>query len=395
MNKLSRTSLLVAISGSVFVSAALAQAPVPGEKWRQTMSMKMAGMSMPARTQEVCVPVGRANDAVSQANDNGRCEMTERTQSARGFTANMACGGKEPTVGSIEVLTLGPDKNRSTMKMRPKGSPAGGAEEMVMITEGQKLPGSCDAAEMERKMNSMITQAKAQGDAEMRKVCADFAAKVRKDPATIADGLYAIIPTIAGVPAQCTGAAEKQAVCAAAETRPGFSRLNQMTAESRAAVSQRTSGPQPKALGLTDAMKFCGLAVEPLQSRLVDEAEKENAWPFFMRYAPKARSDVIGKRECTGRAFTEARSPRFASFCQSWGLRATGKVSLDEETGPSATRSAGSSASAGAPSGTAAQESTAIPAETPPEQPASTKDKATDALKKGGKVLRGIFGGGN
>ncbi|HTY93730.1 MAG TPA: DUF3617 family protein [Steroidobacteraceae bacterium] len=110
-----------------------------GELWRQTTSMQMAGMAMPARTFEVCVPPGKADEALSKPQGPGmgdNCSLQDAKREGNRFTAKFICTGKQPMQGTVESIFEG-DHTRTTMTMSM------GGQSMVMKTDSQKLGTPC------------------------------------------------------------------------------------------------------------------------------------------------------------------------------------------------------------------------------------------------------------
>ncbi len=131
------TAVLLVVGAQMI---ALADDKPAGEMWRETMSMEMAGMSMPPRTMEVCLPAGKAQEALSKP--QGAPGMGEtaasRMPSKEGnkFTAKFICTGKQPVQGTIENIFEG-DHAKITMTMALSG------QQMTMKTDSQKLGTPC------------------------------------------------------------------------------------------------------------------------------------------------------------------------------------------------------------------------------------------------------------
>jgi hypothetical protein len=118
---------------------ALAQDKPAGETWKETTSMEMAGMSMPPRTMEVCVPAGKAQEALSKPQGPGmgdNCSVQDAKHEGNKFTAKFICTGKQPVQGTIENVIEG-DHSKGTMTLSMAG------QQMTMKTESQKVGTPC------------------------------------------------------------------------------------------------------------------------------------------------------------------------------------------------------------------------------------------------------------
>jgi Protein of unknown function (DUF3617) len=114
----------------------LAQQKVAGELWRQTTSMDMKGMSMPSRTMEMCVPVGKANETLSRP-QNSDCKVYDAKTVGNRFTAKMSCTGRAALEGEIETVTEGKTV-RGTTHMKMQGG------EATMKFESTRLGTACE-----------------------------------------------------------------------------------------------------------------------------------------------------------------------------------------------------------------------------------------------------------
>jgi Protein of unknown function (DUF3617) len=130
------TALVVILGGQV---VALADDKPAGETWKTTVSMEMPGMSMPPRTMEVCVPVGKAQEALSKPQGPGmgdNCSMQDVKHDGTKFSAKFICTGKQPVQGTIENVFEG-DHSKGTTTISV------GGQQMTMKTEGQKVGTPC------------------------------------------------------------------------------------------------------------------------------------------------------------------------------------------------------------------------------------------------------------
>ncbi len=132
----------LAIVGAQVV--ALADDTPAGETWQVTMSMEMAGMSMPPRSTQVCVPKGKAQEALSKPQGPGmgdNCSVQDAKREGNKFSAKFICTGKQPVQGTVETIFEG-DHAKTTMTMQMNG------QTMTMKNESQKVGTACTPKSM-------------------------------------------------------------------------------------------------------------------------------------------------------------------------------------------------------------------------------------------------------
>jgi len=130
-------SAFLAILGAQVV--ALADDSTAGETWQMSMTMEMAGMSMPAHTMQLCVPKGKAQETLSKPQGPGmgdNCTLQDATHDASHFSAKFMCTGKQPVQGTVETVFEG-DHAKSTVTMQMNG------QTMTMKNEAQKVGTPC------------------------------------------------------------------------------------------------------------------------------------------------------------------------------------------------------------------------------------------------------------
>lgn len=349
------------ILAALMSAAAFGQAPVSGEKWRQTTTMEMEGMSLPGRTDEVCVPAGKAAEALAGPQD-ANCSTYDVNQSGNRLTAKVRCTGKDAMEGTLEQVIDGPDRYRSTMKMRSADG------EMTLRVASAKLPGACDATAAERRVKALMAKAQQETDKNLAAQCRSSADEIKSKPASVVGGSRMFFPSSKGDAPICNDASQRAAACAALGTRQGFaaSRRNE-------AISVQ------QGYGLERLLKLCSLgSVEALRTKLVAEAEQEGDWDFLRAEAPQLVDSLV-KRECAGRRYSRDIAPRYRTLCSS----AATAAAEPPDSGAAAV-AGGSDAAATEPSASA----------TTPDQPPGAVGKAKDVTQKAKKALRGIFGGG-
>jgi hypothetical protein len=320
----------------LLLSAALVAAPAvaadgqtePGVKWKMTTSMSAMGMSMPPRTFEMCVPAS-SNETPMAMEKN--CEVQSRQRTANTEIIKFHCSGKDAMDGTVEIKHLGPDHYHSKSHM----TSADGA--MDAETDGEKLPGACDAGAMKRKVAAIV----AQGTAMTAKMCHDGAAS-------------ASIGAFTGPHPTCTDPADKQTFCA---TVQGYKPFKDLSFVARHATDKSAANEQ----GLGAAAATCGFSVEAVRSKLCANAESKGEWGFLATECPTL-ADPIGKRECVGRGYTSPVGAKYKDFCSEWSSQQAMDAGGDGTPG------------------------TGTPAEKK-----SAADKAKDSLKKGKDKLKDLF----
>jgi len=172
------TCLLAACAIAIASSTAFAQMMQQGPKlfiagsgpddlWEIATRTEMAGMSMPGQTSQVCIRKGRnVGEASVPKQDN--CKVTEMKTIGNKTTFAMECQGQEPMSMRGET-TATPTSFDTRMSM--KGTKKGSDIDMTMTSIGKRLGACTDQSEQ------AIAGMKAQGQAELAKVCTDAADK--------------------------------------------------------------------------------------------------------------------------------------------------------------------------------------------------------------------------
>jgi uncharacterized protein DUF3617 len=361
-------------------SLSLAQKKVPGEKWKQTVSIEAAGMKMPARTLEVCVPVGKAEEALARPPDNNDCKMTDVQRSGNKFSGNLHCTGKTPVEGRIEMTTEG-NRTVGKMQMQMQGMT------MNMNTESTKLGTACEATDYSNFDGAAAT--KKALEAQGVDLCAQLGERLGKDKREMAG----TVAMYAGKDAQCAKHASFKTFCSAVQTPAGFASLAQSERLTTAMKDRNNAVGMP----LTTALQACGLpsdkpGIDAMRSKLLASAEKSGDWDFLVQEGNDATFAMLtttAKRECAGRSYTNQPAGRYATLCNKYG------VDLARGDRTAAQRASGAYAAPAASAPTTATPTGSATPETPAQdEEAASKGKARDALDKGKQKLRNIFGGG-
>jgi hypothetical protein len=379
-------------------AAVFAQKKVPGEMYRNTTSMEMMGMSMPSRTAEMCVPVGKANEALARP-DDPNCRVYDTHSAGNKFSAKMSCTGTNAMDGDIEMVTEGKTvKGVNHMKMKEG--------EGTMKFESTRLGTPCEAVDYSDYKPPVVNMPKVDPEAD----CKAQIAAIEKDPSTIGNRASLFV----GTGARCAKSSTLKSFCSVAQSHRGFLSMDRQ--EKRYAQVLATSGggndkQDATFAPLTVTMGACGLgkmpgAAESLRGKLVGSAEAQGEYEFLIAEggdAGFAAAVAAAKRECSGRKYTNAANPKFSGFCGSYGLMLVrgdragimsiidGSCSGDCGSSDSSAAAGGSTAS-GSASGTGGTNGQGTPQQDAAKE--TTKDKAKDAVDKGKKLLRGILGGG-
>ena len=384
-----KRTILLAVTvaaASLLPGMAMAQKKVPGEKWKTTMSMEASGMSMPARTTEMCAPVGKAEEAMARPEGDSNCSFYDMQRAGSKFTAKIRCTGDTPMEGSMEVVSEG-NTMRGTTRMKASGM------DMTMKYESTRLGTACEALDYSDYKPPVAALPEAMDSC---KQMGDLFATGKIE-------LTQAINQFAGPNAPCAKHAAMKNYCAAVQTPAGFGSLSRQ--ERDMAEMQVEDRKAAYVIPLTTSMRACGLgtdkaATDRLRGRLLGVAETDGNWDFLVLEGDEstyAKLTETAKRECSGRSYTTASNGRYSGLCSRYAaglirgdrnavLQAAGGSASADSTSAAATGAAGSAAP-----GAAAEGKPESPAEDTP--PANSTDKAKEALDKGKKALRGLFGG--
>lgn len=411
--KSNKVVVLATLACAVAGAVALAQQKVAGEKWRMKMSMQAEGFTMPATTTEMCLPVGKVQEAMlSQGQENPNCSVSNYKQSGNKFSADMKCTGKDAMEGHVELEQLGPDSTRGSMTART----ADGS--MKMDYEYTRLGQACETTDYSN-YKPPVAAAQPQMD-----FCQQAADQVRSG--SLVNQAVAMVtrypkPDGSGI-ADCTTHAAFRNFCTAVQTPAGYANLeSEQWRNSRSGNLPDIDDPGVRMNNapLTESLKVCKLdssdaGIAKLQKQLAATARKDGQWGFVLYYDAADRySDLqaLAKKECSGRSFTNASDRQFLGLCSRYGamlvrddrsgvLEAAGCSQEREDKtrgiciGATSGSSGAMAAVDGAGSSGGASGSTSAPASPEEEAKASVKDKAKEAVDKGKNALRGIFGGG-
>lgn len=323
-----RTASLGLASALIFTAAAFANEP--GELWEITNSMEMTGMSMPARTTQVCQPINPANRQVPGAGDSEDCKLIDHKVVGSTTKWTATCGTGEITYDSNKSF-------RGVMNMNHDG------QQMTMKMSGRNLGTACDADAVRKQMNA----AAAQSAAMMDQTCQSAVEGMQT---------YILNPQ-SGM--QCDPKHTKQ-FCERLRTEAGYDKFAEQVDFNAAPGS-----PMSPSAGAS----LCGLAVtganslESVRAGLCNSALASGSLNFLGRNcAPEGKE--LAMRECAGRGFTTPVADKYKDFCTAYarhGLLAGAPPSGDD-------------------------------AAANPAAPAQPENKTDSAIKAGKKALKGLIG---
>ncbi len=267
-----------------------ADAPPAGERWRQTQSMEMMGMQMPARTSEFCKEPG--TDTLPVQPDKN-CTMHDVKRTANGATFRMTCTGEHAAEAEGETTFLGPDHMRTKMHMKMAEG------EMTMNMESEKL-GPCTGAETNIQAKKMVAKSQAESakmQAELARqqaqACAEAAQKA-ESPAMLA---------------QCKDPQTLKTYCSNFQTHEAFRKQVEYEARSvKAGATDEQSRP------LSTSAKLCGVDTAKVRERLCGTAEAQGQMAFIATQCI-GLARTIAARECAGRSYTSVAGSRYYPIC--------------------------------------------------------------------------------
>ena len=94
---------------------------------------------MPPRTSQVCVPKGKAEEALSKPQGPGmgdNCSVQDAKHEGNKYSAKFLCTGKQSVQGTVETIVEG-DHAKTTMTMQMNG------QILTMKNDSQKLGTAC------------------------------------------------------------------------------------------------------------------------------------------------------------------------------------------------------------------------------------------------------------
>lgn len=429
-----RKSALLLVTGAVSwiaLMTAVAQMPAnapmvrgavkkPGELWREKMSMSMAGMSMPARSQDVCRPKDNPEAGGGSLPDKN-CTIYDSKFAPNASTLKFRCTGQMAGEGVVEARRRG-DTMITDMAITTKDGT------MNMHGESTRLGTACE----------YVDYSNAKFEAPQVKTvtvdpCAEPTKKLRENSGNVRN----LVQMFLGPNALCKSNNALKDYCAAVNSPGGFislrnverqnanlppadfSDLSRYSAKERKVVeaSYRESDRLQRT-PLQASIDACGLGkgepgVEALRTKLLPVAEANNAWLFLVAEGDDAilsRLGTVAKANCTGRRFTTPKAPLYRSLCDPFApdliagrlaqARSAARGTEFSDNGSGSGSAGGGGAGAASTTAAGAPGQPGAIANCPEgSDPASCQDpnaaksnKAQEAIDKTKKALRGIFG---
>ncbi|WP_257386692.1 DUF3617 domain-containing protein, partial [Tahibacter caeni] len=291
-----RRLVAAALACAAFAAAA---APDSGDRYRVTMTMRMAGMSMPGTTTEVCTARAQAVSEQAIPKDKN-CEVQNFRIQGSKASYHIVCTGKNAMTGDGEMETLA-DGYRGSVKAQVEG------QQMTMSYEGKRI-GSCDYA---------TESPEAQGRAITAQVCEAQLESIVSH--TMYIGPKAACPAYKAKFCANVNRATAQAGDPAhfAETDRTYGAAVWQAVEgcggSRAAVLAKACG-RAEAGGELD---FVGDYCPDLVPRHCADADPNRNGRFLVQHcADRARG--LAAQHCEGRGYTAMQSSPYRGFCNSY-----------------------------------------------------------------------------
>lgn len=278
-----RNGGLVALAAAVLASA-VGAASGPDEQWEMTVQMQMQGMSMPGSKSLICQPATPAYDPARGAMEKN-CTMSEARVVGNKSFWKMRCTGENAMEGEGEMLRTA-DALKGNMKMQMQGMA------MTMVMTGRRV-GSCSAVAEKKKIDVMVADAQAKGDAAQKAACAQLGDMMIKS-----GGYEPKMPSEFAASGKC--AADKPALCEKARAlAAGFDGL---------AVYAKSKGWVAAA---------CGINLANNRGQLCPKAFSVKKYGFLKSQCP-VEAKAARAQHCGGfgRGYTADAANPYAALCR-------------------------------------------------------------------------------
>jgi hypothetical protein len=336
----------IAVLGACLAGAAVpavAQKFEPGEIWQMTMSMKMPGMNMPARTMDQCMAKSRP-PAPNPVEDEKNCKVDGSNTVGNTTTTRFSCTGKN-AMTAVSVFTL---DGKTTKGKTTMTTSSGVMEtEFTSVNTGK----ACDAKAMERKANEMMAKSAAEMDAH----CTKELTSGKNISAVMVFGSQPLCKDPKFKPMYCGHIAGK-----------GESGYRLLRREDLSAKQNK----EPSLLGVIEA--GCGVSMLGMQKELCGSAQQRKSWRFLAGSCP-TQAKPLAARECAGRSYTALSTSPYKDFCSAYGVGGGSEDFSDDD-------------SSGSGSSNTQQ------GEAKAEEAKAEEAKPENKLKKGLKGLKGVLG---
>jgi Protein of unknown function (DUF3617) len=326
-----------------------AAAPDSGDRYRVSVTMRMAGMSMPGSTTEVCTARAQPVSEKSIPRDKD-CQVQDFRVQGSKASYHLVCTGKNAMTGDGEMETL-PDGFRGSIKAQAEG------QQITMSYEGKRI-GGCDFA---------TESPEAQGKAATAQVCEAQLTSVPSHAMYI--GPKAVCPTYkarfcANVSREMAQAAEPARF---AETDRKFGSIIWQAAEgcgsSRAAILAKACGSAESGGDLDFVGDYC----PDLVPRHCAAADPNRSGRFVARHCAE-RARALAAQHCDGRGYTAMNASPYRAFCSSYAAERLNARNAAAQNDAGA-------AQGGTAHDAAAQEEEAAPADAAPARKPSLRER--------------------
>jgi len=298
-----KTSSIAVMLAALCCTATTVHADGPDELWDVTMKMEMAGMSMPAQTQQVCKPKGDRDPAKAGPKDSD-CKVVDSKQSGNRSTWKMVC--TKPNAMTINGdMTYSGDAYQGTMKV------TGSDMDMTQNIAGKKI-GSCTYENPGKKVEAMQAQSKAAIAKECDKQIEDL------QPMMVFGG--------ANMPEESLMCKDRKADFCARSAK-----VAQQMKDPAGFSAAKSKYPQWR-----EAMKACGTDPSVVTAPVCKAAVDKKDWPFVSDNCP-VEGRAIAQQHCTGMDYTAVLSSPYKEVCQKYGADLAKKGVAGEKAKPAAT----------------------------------------------------------
>jgi hypothetical protein len=338
-------SLTVALFSSALMAA-------PGEWWEVTAKMEMEGMpfAMPGQTSKMCMPKGGESDPNNTQGKDRNCRMTDVKHSGNTVKFKGSCVNQGETMNMEGESSHDSNSFKSNVKMT--GKSRGQNMNMSMVSNGKRIGGACDTEEVVKKAKVQMDANLAQMNADRAKMCDTSAYKA-------ANWVSSASLFIGAKPA-CPG--KKNALCRVMKNDVPRDLQAFQTLEQNEGIK-----------GMPSAVAACNMNLGSMRKTLCKTRAKTGPLSFLEASCPaeaKAYRELQRKRaDCEGRGFTGADYRSLMKKCMGGEL-------IEAEA----------SAAEGSPASSSKSAADAEPADS------SISKNTSEAVREGGKVLKGLFG---
>ena len=275
--------VLLTMLGALLTSV-VAAASGPDEQWEMSVQMQMQGMAMPGSKSLICQPATPAYDPARGAMEKN-CTMSDvRVVGNKSFW-KMRCTGENAMAGEGEMLRT-PDALKGNMKMQMQGMA------VTMVMTGRRV-GTCSAVAEKKKIDVMVADAKAKGDAAQKAACVQLGDMMIKS-----GGYEPKMPSEFAASGKC--AADKPVVC-----------------EKARALAASFDGYSVYAKSKGWVAAACGIQLASSRAQLCPKAFSAKKYGFLKSQCP-VEAKAARAQHCGGfgRGYTADAANPYAALCR-------------------------------------------------------------------------------